>query len=284
MPAVEVQVMTVGIGAVCETDDEPKVIVAADRLVTTGLGTRIEYEHTNSKMEPITQSDGVMAVAVGAGAVSLTDELLYKTRGALDQTQDMTVRSVVEKAVNASTELVRESIERQVLAPQGFDSHDEFNDKQQRLDKGVVNSIQRDLLDKKDAIFSQMNVLVAGVDSEGAHLYGVRQNDMARHDSIGYHTVGSGSDPAESSFIRSQYDDTCSEKDAIMSVVEAKIRAEEAQGVGRQMDIAVVTQDDIQMVGDETISKFRDIQEEISEREREAREEVLGEKDYTLEE
>jgi hypothetical protein len=275
--------VTVGIGALCETESDPRAIVAADRLVTTGLGTRIEYEHTNSKMERITQSDGVLAVAVGAGAVSLTDELLYKTRGKLDQTQDMTVRSVVEKAVNASTDLIRESIERQVLAPYGFDSHNEFNKNQKALGKGMVNSIQRDILDKRDKIFSQMNVLIAGVDSEGAHLYGIRQNDMARHDSIGYHTVGSGSDPAESSFIRNQYDDTCDKKDAVMSVVEAKIRAEEAQGVGRQMDIAIISQDGIQAVDNDKIAHLREIHEEITEEERTARKSVLREKDYNLE-
>lgn len=276
--------MTVGIAAICEADEEPKVVIAADRLVTTGLGTRIEYEHTNSKMEEIVDTDGVRAMGVGAGALSLTDELFYKLRGELDETHDKVVRDVVEKAIDASDTLLRESIERQILSPQGFDSYEEFNKSQKTLDKGVINGIQSDIIERKKDVFRGMNVLIAGVDSEGAHLYGVRENDMARYDSIGYHVVGSGSDPATSSFIRNQYDDTCSLEDAVMSVVEAKIRAEEAQGVGRQVDIAIIDDEDVRRLPDDEIHELREVQQEITEAEKEARQDVLDEKDYSLDE
>lgn len=276
--------MTVGIAAICEADEEPKVVIAADRLVTTGLGTRIEYEHTNSKMEEIVDTDSVRAMGVGAGALSLTDELFYKLRGELDETHDKVVRDVVEKAIDASDTLLRESIERQILSPQGFDSYEEFNRSQKTLDKGVINGIQSDIIERKNDVFRGMNVLIAGVDSEGAHLYGVRENDMARYDSIGYHVVGSGSDPATSSFIRNQYDDTCSLEDAVMSVVEAKIRAEEAQGVGRQVDIAIIDDDEVRRLPDDEIRELREVQKEVSEAEKEARQDVLDEKDYSLDE
>lgn len=275
--------MTVGLAAVCQSGTEdPRVVIAADRLVTTGAGGPIEHEHTSSKMVEILDSESLVSVGIGAGAVSLSDELFYKLKNLIGAAETTTTREIVEEGIEAYQELVRETIERQVLRPHGF-TRDSFNASQGQLNQQVVSNIYQDMIQTQDNIFSNLNILMAGVDASGAHLYGLVQGDMARYDSIGYHAVGSGSPSANSAFIRNRYDDSCDVEDALFAVVEAKTRAEEAQGVGRELDIAVLSQDEIHEISDDKVKSLREAQDEIDEKQREARKSVLQEKDFILE-
>jgi len=276
--------VTVGIGAICEANsEEPKVIVAADRLVTSGIAARREYEHTSSKMTGICGSDNgdpCVAVAVGAGSVSLADEVFYKTRQSVANDNPNTVRGIAKHATKAMQEMVKETIERQVLSQYDL-SLNEFNNIQGQMNAQIVSAIYEEITSTQDEIFSQVNILFAGVDHRGAHLFTVSNNDMARHDSIGYKTVGSGAEPARSAFIRNRFDDSCEVSDALLEVTEAKIQSEEAQGVGSEMDISVLNEDGRQDL-DEDVDELRDIYEEVLKAERKAREEAMEENKYTF--
>lgn len=276
--------MTVGIAAICEADaNDPKIVVAADRLVTSGVAARREYEHTSSKMLDVFGSDGsssCVALGVGAGSVSLADEVFYKINHKIANNSPGNTRQIAEYGVQSLQELVQESINRQVLSARGLDLNT-FNQMQGQMQPGVVEALYTEMSEKKDEVLNNVNILLAGVDGRGAHLYNILHNDFSRNDSIGYLTVGSGAEPARSTFIRNRYDDSCDVSDALLSVAEAKAQAEEAQGVGREMDIAVVHEDGRADLDDEA-SDLREIHEEIVEREREARESVLEENSYNF--
>ena len=113
--------MTVGIAAICEANtDDPKAVVAADRLVTSGRAARREYEHTSSKMLDVFGADGsspCVAVGVGAGSVSLADEVFYKIDQEIASGSPGTTRQLAEFGVIALQEIVQETINRQVLSP-----------------------------------------------------------------------------------------------------------------------------------------------------------------------
>ena len=277
--------MTVGIATICEVDTpEPKIVVAADRLVTSGAAAPREYEHTSSKMVSIYGEDGgevVTAMGVAAGSVSLADEVFYKVQQKIANETPNSARQVAQFGVTALQELVRETINRQVLSAQGLDLQT-FNQIQGQMNQGVVQGIYSDMMEKQDEVLTQINILLAGVDDTGAHLYNIRQNDMARVDSIGYLTVGSGAEPANSTFIRNRYDDNCSIDDALHAVTEAKSQAEEAQGVGRQMDIAVMDDEGRRDLTDEEIKELRSVYKDVIKAEQDARDDVMEENNYTF--
>jgi len=277
--------MTVGIAAICEADtDDPKAVVAADRLVTSGIAARREYEHTSSKMLDVFGADGsapCVALGVGAGSVSLADEVFYKTDSKIANNSPGTTRQIAEFGVGSLQDVVKETINRQVLSSHGLDLQS-FNQIQGQMNPSVVQGIYQDMMEKKEEVLSQVNILLAGVDADGAHLYNILHNDMSRNDSIGYLTVGSGAEPANSTFIRNRYDDTCSLDDALLSVTEAKAQAEEAQGVGQEMDIAILSNQGRHDLSDDELEELREIHDEIVKAEREAREDTIEDNDYSF--
>ena len=277
--------MTVGIAAICEAEtDDPKVVVTADRLVTSGIVARREYEHTSSKMVDMYGSEGsspCVVAGVGAGSVSLADEVFYKMDEQISANEPATTRQIAEHGVKALQQVVQETIDRQVMSAQGLDLNT-FNKIQNQMNPQVVQGIYQEMTQKRDEVLNQVNILLAGVDGSGAHLYNIRQNDMARNDSIGYLTVGSGAEPANSEFIRTRYDDNCDLSDALLSVTEAKAQAEEAQGVGREMDIAVLHKGGRRDLSDKEVKELREIHEEVVEAERKARSETMAQSNYSF--
>lgn len=277
--------MTVGIAAICEADtDDPKVVVAADRLVTSGRAARREYEHTSSKMLDVYGADGAsscVALGVGAGSVSLTDEVFYKVNQKIADDAPGMTRQIAQYAVTSLQQVVQETIERQVLSAQGLDLGT-FNQIQGNMNPNVATGIYQDIIQKKEETLRQVNILLGGVDGNGAHIYNILNNDMSRNDSIGYLTVGSGAEPANSAFIRNRYDDTCELSDALLSVTEAKAQAEEAQGVGRDMDIAILHEGGREDLDSSQLEELRDIYDEIVDAEREARNDTVEENNYSF--
>ena len=277
--------MTVGIAAICEANtDEPKVVVAADRLVTSGIAARREYEHTSSKMHELcgsTGDNGCVSVGVGAGSVSFTDEIFFKLSQNLKQNPAESARDVAQDCTSALQVMVKETIERQVLSPHNL-TLDTFNEKQGQMNPNIVQGIYQEMMEKKEEVLSQVSILLAGVDKRGAHIHNVRDNDMSRADSIGYLTVGSGAEPANSTFIRNRYDDTCSLSDALLSVTEAKAQAEEAQGVGRKMDISVLSGSGRHDLTEDELKELRKVYENVVEAERYARRGEIRQNNYTF--
>ncbi|MDZ7731541.1 MAG: hypothetical protein U5K37_12465 [Natrialbaceae archaeon] len=69
--------MTVGIAAITEYEtDVPKVIVSADKMLTTRQQSAIEHEHPDTKLTSIAEDvPNVEILTVFAGSVSLAEEL-----------------------------------------------------------------------------------------------------------------------------------------------------------------------------------------------------------------
>lgn len=264
--------MTVGIATICEGNrsESPAVILAADRLVTTGYSTRIEYEHTNTKITEIVNTDSLTAFAVASGSLSLADDLFLKIEEEIIENPPSSVRAIVEEGVDAFHRLEHETFSNQVLGPLDI-SLDDLKSGDLALAPEYQRAMLQDIFEKKEEIESNLTVLIGGVDSKGPHIYSLEKADLARHDNIGYATIGSGSLSAQLTFTRNRYDTECSFSDALMTAVEAKARAEEAQGVGKKMDIAVIRDSEIELIQGDNVERLRELQEEIGVSEYEAR-------------
>jgi len=271
--------MTVGIASLCETeDDDSKVILSADRMVTTGLVAPIEYEHTESKMLPLVEDDELVVMGVGAGSLSFIDDFFYNLRNKIEEDNLENVREIAVESTDIFKDILHETINRQVLNPLGFELSDLKN--QQQFHPQVLQSLLQDVTEKQEQVYGSLQIMLVGIDKSGGHIYSVQNGDIARHDSIGYHSIGSGTHPAHSTFISNRYDSACDINNALLSVVEAKMQAEEAQGVGRDMDIAVISKDGFEELDNGEIQKLRNIQEEIAEKQVQTRNKVINDNGY----
>jgi hypothetical protein len=233
--------------------------------MTTGQSTRIEFEHPSSKVAELYEDpdSGITTMGVAAGSLSLADDFFDRLTRYLNDNPPTDMRDIAGHSVDAYHDLQRDAFNHQLLNPLGVNLGD-FTDPGasigQELQRGLLNEIS----EKKQQIAQNLHVLIAGVDSAGGHIYLVYDGDTTSYGSVGYHMVGSGMESARSLFIRNKYTTQCDIDDALLRVAEAKIQAEEAQGVGNQMDLIVMKSDGFNRLSDAEIRTIRDLQSRIT--------------------
>lgn len=275
--------MTVGIAAIAQEDRDPKVIVAADRMITTGQNPQIEYEHTKSKIESIHDNGVVNCMGVASGTVSFIEDFFYRLDEKLDGSDPISVRDIAEKARDVYAQLGRDRVENQVLSQLDVELSD-LTENQHEFDSEVLQALLQDVSDGQKEYAQQLEVVLGGIDGMGAHIFSIEGFDLHPQNNIGYHAVGSGTQPARAAFIRNGYDTTNDFKNGVLNTIEAKHRSEDARGVGSEMDLGVVTQpsdgaDCCIVLDDEPKNKWRDLYEDIVGAEKEAREDIITQDD-----
>lgn len=279
--------MTVGIAAVCRETAHPTVVFGADRMITTGQNPQIEYEHTKSKIQTVHDDDVVSCMGVASGTVSFIEEFFHRLNEKLSDSDPVNVRDIADDAREAYTELGHDTVEHQVLDQFNIELSD-LSEKQTEFDSEVLTSLLSDVSDAQSNFASQLEVLIGGVDGFGAHIFSIQNFDMSPQNNIGYHAVGSGTQPARSVFIRNEYSTQCSIKEGLLNIIEAKTRSEEARGVGTSLDIAIAHQpaanSDCCTVFDENQKQeWIDLYEDIVDAEQNAREETIMDSDLEYE-
>lgn len=287
--------MTVCICGLCEEDGEPKIVIASDRMITTGAAGRIEYEHTGSKIVPLRYENSFLAAGLSSGNISLIEDFYQKLNWMiegnirkkikenpnLNPLQAMPIHQIVKCGVQSYQQILRETVERQVLNPLGLSLDDLKPEEEEgkalpQMIRPLIETIER----KQKIVYGSLNTMIAGIDDNGGHIYSVSKGDLARHNSIGHNAIGSGAELARLALIHREYNTSCSVEDALHSVVGAKVEAEEALGVGREMDIAVITRKGLNKFDEEEVQELKEIKETVSEKEEEARVKALKEEEY----
>jgi len=266
--------MTVGIAAIAQSEDNPYAIVAADRMVTVGDEGGVEYEDTESKIEPFLQTDQTSAVVVGAGRTMLIDEIIdsLHTIVAGEQSNITTARSAMNYVNAAYQQTIRNTISNQVFAPLGYRLED-----LQDPDTHIPNEIQATVAEQAQNIRQQYQdraqLIVAAVGNDGAGIFYVTGSDYTNASDIGYATIGTGYESASLTFIRREYDKNADYREGVFTVLEAKSQSEERQGVGQQMDMILIQAGHQQVIDD--TQTLRNKLDEINRAERQARENVI---------
>jgi hypothetical protein len=225
--------MTVCIAALCNEGDEPRAIVAADRMVT--LGSFIEFEHALPRMKM--QETSSFAVAMVAG-----DTLLgTRIAGAVADAAAGSTPPMASLAVQLATryaEARRDQIEEQLLIPRALSLNDYYT---------AHASLNSQIVAMLDAYMSSFNLevelLLAGVDPSGAHIHTVHNPGAQdrKHDVIGYAAIGSGAIHALQSLIGFRHAGTADYHETVFRVYASKRRSEVAPGVGHDTDMAVIS-------------------------------------------
>jgi hypothetical protein len=266
--------MTVGIGAIAhDGEDNPNVVMAADRMVT--YRSSIEYEDTDSKLEVITERGEMTAVAVGSGNLSFIDDVIRRLENRMVEQAPTSMRELLEMARESYQEMERDIINNNVLSTFDIEVSDLF-DEDVDIPPQFEDRLMNDIGSVREELRNTMNILFGGVYDGDAELYTLSTPDFSDHTSTGYAVVGSGQRSAESLFIRNRYDsDEANLTEAIFSVGESKIQAEERQGVGQEMDVAVVNSDGVREIQD--IEGLRESITRIEEEQSEIRQSIMGE-------
>lgn len=222
--------MTVCLAAIC--DGGKHVVVAADRMITASYPP-VEFEHDSPKLEKV----GDACVALTAGDALAHVDLFRAARGTLGTVSSPSIfqtAGVIQKAYVAER---LQAVEQIILGTRGWDLNHFYTE--------VPRVVPAELVYAIDAQISQydygLEILLAGVDTE-AHIYLIRNPGRVDcFDSLGYNAIGLGGLHALSTFISNRCSSSLGLNEAVYLVFEAKRRAEIAPGVGKELDMAIVS-------------------------------------------
>ncbi len=225
--------MTICLGLLSEAGK--KVVITADRMLT---GFDVEFEQEVHKVHPVTERCAVLS----AGSAVEQIEVIRNARTELVGRRHPTVRDVVDELKRQFVESRKKRAEELYLKPLGMNLQD-FLELQGRLAEPLVLRLTRNI----EAEELELELLVAGVDPSGAHLYLVRDPGTEYcFDAIGFCAIGTGEHHAELAFIRSGYSPRVGLRRAVFLAYQAKRDAEMAPGVGaRFTDMAIIDEDGI---------------------------------------
>ena len=126
-------------------------------------------------------------------------------------------------------------MENSILAPFGL-THETFIKKQRQLAPSLVETLTAKIL-HFDPFPQVVELILAGFDGTGPHIYVVRGFEITCHDSTGFAAIGSGAWHAESQFMFAGHARHNPLAETMLLLYAAKKRAEVSPGVGEDTDL-----------------------------------------------
>ncbi len=233
--------MTVCIAAIYNNN---AILAASDRMVTGGYGD-ITFEPPISKILRLTNAIGILT----AGDQSIQIQVYQATKKVVDQKiannpeRWLTVLEVVQDYSTCFLELRKRLIEAQILSPYDL-TFDKFISQQGNMNQGFVNTISSRIDRFQSENMNSIETIIAGIDDDGGidvpHVYVVRNGKVNCHDKLGFASIGIGSNHAISHFMLSEYSRVDPEAKALLTVHQAKKKAEVSPGVGSTTDMCII--------------------------------------------
>jgi 20S proteasome alpha/beta subunit len=227
------------------------VVLASDRMVT--WRNLAEFEHVVPKIYNISPAAWALVAGDALAGARITAEAAAKVAGVARPVHEI-ARVVAEQyhgvRMNAA--------EAQILLPRGLTLATYYGKHQQLLSQ-VTES-----LDQALASFDpEVELIVAGVDSSGGHLFTVSNpgGSPECHDVIGTVAIGSGEIHAVQSMIGFGHAAIQPVKDTVFHVFASKRRAELAPGVGRDTDLMVLRPGGAVHLSDKALAKLSGLYE-----------------------
>lgn len=224
--------MTICIAAICEQGSQ--VIMASDAMITNEA-LSIEFEHPGQKLTELSRN----GAALTAGDALAHTELFNTVKIEIDKLKSPSTSEIVEKIKSCYTTIREREIKEKFLIPRGFSDFEAFYALQRQLVPDLALTTQSQI----DNYDYGLEILVGGVDSNVAHIYGIYDPGTSKcFDAIGFHAIGSGLPHAINTFIAKDYTQSATLKEALLIIYEAKKLSEKAPGVGSNItDISVIS-------------------------------------------
>lgn len=224
--------MTVCIAAIYNNNS---ILGASDRMLTA---SDIEFEPPRTKIWALTTSIAVMT----AGDTNIQTQVFLNTSGIVQEkikanpTTWLSVDEVTKIFSDCYYQLKSEISEKEILSPYKLNL-ETFIAHQKEMSSDFIKKIMDKInLFKLDSI----ETIITGIDENGTHIYVIRDGEISCHDGIGFASIGIGSYHALSHFMFSSYTRSTLEPKALLTVHQAKKKAEVSPGVGVQTDMFVI--------------------------------------------
>lgn len=242
--------MTVCIAAMCiDEDGRSCAVVASDRMVT--LGGFMEFEHTIAKMTAPSQ----VAIAMIAGSTLVGTRLAQEVVDELSG-QTVPILEIAQRLSAKYRDTRISSMESSILTPRGLSLQDYYA-RQASLNGQITMMIDQGLANYNLGV----ELLLAGVDSNGAHIYSIENPGQPehQHDVIGYAAIGIGGIHAIQSMVGFRPAPTDGLRDTIFRVFASKRRSQVAPGVGNETDMAIISQSGVYRLTTEMLDTLETI-------------------------
>ncbi len=215
-------------------DDGSSVVVASDRMLSAPFLT-VEFDHLDTKISQIDKR----CVALSSGDALCVQEILIGGLGAANQLQNPPISTLAEQIKFKFCDVRKQRINDLILGPRGTDFDNFYRG-------GMINQFPRDLamiLDNQvQKLVLGTTLLVAGVDSSGAHIYSVEDPGVMQcFDRLGYHAIGTGFRHAVLKLVSLGQHMSNGLNETVFNVFCAKKVAEVAPGVGYTTTMKIVT-------------------------------------------
>ena len=246
------QPMTICIGAICDRRESftEKAIVASDRMVTAG-DFSVAFEHEQSKIVELSGN----CVALTAGPALVHTDLFRKVKVKFHSGATPPISEIVDKVKEEYLKIRNKKIEEKFFRVRGF-SIEWFREHQRMMSPEIVMRLDRQL----ETHEFNLHILVAGVDHAGAHIYWVYPPCSSEcFEALGYCSIGTGERHADSTFIAYRFTPSIPLKNALYIIYEAKKKAEIAVGVGTHTDMAIIDENGIKNISDQTMKELENI-------------------------
>jgi 20S proteasome alpha/beta subunit len=211
------------------------VLGISDRMVTAG---DIQFEPPSPKIHRLTNSIALMKAGDTSLQTQLTQQVSPRIWKMIDTDREkwVPIEEVAKLYRDAYGDIRSERAEKRVLAPYGLD-FGSFIAKQQEFTASFLNDLTSKLrtFEIEDAA-----TIVTGVDDTGPHIYVVTNGHITCADKIGFAAVGIGANHALSHFMLSAHAPSTPETKALLTIHQAKKKAEVSPGVGEQTDLFAI--------------------------------------------
>ena len=232
------QSMTVCIGAIC--DDGNAVVVASDKMVTFGqpINLQTEPDPKFKKIYELTAS----SVALFSGSVPDGEEIISNVKANIGG-QRISIHNIAVKVKDEYSSLKNIRVEDTILKPL---LKVDFNGFQQLITNSSSSQILTQILGIISQHNLQLDILIAGSDDTGCHLWTVTHpGQLLCLDALGYASIGSGGIHASIRLSLGHQSRVANIINTFYNVNEAKKSSEIAPGVGRDTDMALIKDDRI---------------------------------------
>lgn len=239
--------MTICLSTICNKGEY--VIMIADSMIT-GEQLSIEFEQRTPKISKLSDH----CVVSTAGNALVHTELFDAVRDEIENLRSPLIKDIVSCIKSCYVELRQRDIRERILSPRGFPTIEYFYQVQNELVREVALTVQSEI----DSYEYGLDVLVAGVDSKGAHIFHVLDPGTSfPFDSIGYHAIGSGESHAITTLIANEYHKDFDLPNALLLAYRAKKVAERAPGVGSKItNIAIVHGNNVKLLTSEEVQQL----------------------------
>lgn len=238
--------MTVGIGAICE--DGKSAVVAADKMVTFGAPMSLQTEPpTLKKIIQLTER----SLLVFSGNTADGEEIVNGARPAFAANPNLSVSQQAEAVKNSYASHKQRRVEENILRPHLGTNFAGFA---ALMAQAQTSQILQQILGLVSQHNLQTDLLVAGMDESGAHIFAITHpGQLLPLATTGFGSIGSGGVHAGVRMSLGQHTKEASLVDTLYNVYEAKRASEVAPGVGKLTDLAVLRDGKIYFAGPEQI-------------------------------